>query len=241
MDVKELDILGDAIGEHWYYRAKGAAMRRLLAAKPVHHVLDVGAGSGVFARVLLDHGAVEASCVDPAYAREETQDHNGKPIHFMRSISNSAADTVLLMDVLEHVDDDVGLLRDYVQNTAISARFLISVPAFQWLWSEHDVFLDHKRRYTLGQLEDVVRRAGLTPQLGCYYYGLPLPLVVLRRVILPFVFQRKARDGGGAKSDLQMHSALMNTALTMICAVERLFFKANRIGGLSIFCLASRS
>jgi len=150
MDVKEQDILGDLINHHWYYRAKGAAMTRLLAGAPVRHVLDVGAGSGVFSRLLLDQGAIEATCVDPAYPSEHTEMQGGKPIRFVHVAANSDADTVLLMDVLEHVDDDTGLLREYVQNAAPGTRFLITVPAFMWMWSGHDVFLEHRRRYTLG-------------------------------------------------------------------------------------------
>jgi methylase of polypeptide subunit release factors len=49
MDLKETDILGDSIGEHWYYCSKAAATRRLLGEAPITRILDVGAGSGFFA------------------------------------------------------------------------------------------------------------------------------------------------------------------------------------------------
>ena len=55
---------------------------------------------------------------------------------------------ILLMDVLEHVDDDVGLLRAYAEPARPGTRFIVSVPAFSWLWSAHDEFLEHRRRYT---------------------------------------------------------------------------------------------
>jgi SAM-dependent methyltransferase len=236
MDVKEQDILGDAIGQHWYYRAKGGAMRRLLGARPVRHVLDVGAGSGVFSRLLLDHGAGEATCVDPAYPAEFSDVQNGRPIRFVHGVGRSDADLVLLMDVLEHVDDDVGLLRAYADTCAAETRFLITVPAFQWMWSGHDVFLEHRRRYTLGMVEDVVRAAGLAPVSGCYFYGLTLPLAAGRRAL-----QRMA--GGGAvvaRSDLKRHSALVNAVLFGICWVEMKVFRGNRVAGLSVFCLAEK-
>jgi SAM-dependent methyltransferase len=233
MDIKEQDILGDAIGQHWYYRAKGAAMRSLLGEKPVRHVLDVGAGSGVFSRLLLDHGATEATCVDPGYPTEHTEQQGGKPIRFVHGVTHTDADTVLLMDVLEHVDDDTALLRDYVQCTPPNARFLITVPAFQWMWSGHDVFLEHRRRYTLPQLENVVRSAGLKPVAGCYYYALPLPLAWARRKLT-------AQKAGPPASDLKMHSPLVNAVLYAVCAFERAFFKVNRVAGLTVFCLAER-
>ena len=234
MDVKEQDILGDTIDANWYYRAKGAAMTRLLAARRVRHVLDVGAGSGIFARRLLDQGAETATCVDPAYPREYTESHNGKPIHFTHAAATHDADTVLLMDVLEHVDDDTALLREYAQAAGPGTRFLITVPAFMWMWSGHDVFLEHRRRYTLAQLERVVRDAGLVVDTGCYFYGLTLPLAALRRRVLRLL------NGPSVKSDLTRPSTLTNAILHAICAVELRFFMANRMGGLTAVCLAHR-
>ena len=174
MDIKEQDVLGDRIGQHWYYRAKGEAMRRLLGPRAIRHVLDVGAGSGVFSRMLLQGGAGEATCVDPAYPAEHDETEAGRPIHFVHEVGQTDADVVLLMDVLEHVDDDAALLAEYAGKAGAGARFLITVPAFQWMWSGHDVFLEHRRRYTLKMLEDVVRRAGLVPGGGLLFLRIDL-------------------------------------------------------------------
>jgi SAM-dependent methyltransferase len=236
MDIKEQDILGDAIGAHWYYRAKGAAMRALIGPAPVRHVLDVGAGSGFFSRLLLEHGAGQATCVDPAYDAEHAETHTGRPIRFVRSVAAGEFDLLLLMDVLEHVDDDVALLREYVERAPVGARFLITVPAFQWLWSGHDVFLEHRRRYTLSQLEQVVARAGLHGLHGCYFYGLVLPLAAGRR--LAGRVAGVSRDV--AKSDLQVHSPAVNGVLGAICTAELSFFRANQVAGLTVFCLAEK-
>jgi SAM-dependent methyltransferase len=236
MDIKEQDILGDAIGRHWYYRAKGEAMQRLLRSRPVNHVLDVGAGSGVFSRVLLEHGAREATCVDPGYDREYEITHAGSPLRFVRQVTASNADLVLLMDVLEHVDDDAALLREYAGKTGPGTRFLITVPAFQWMWSGHDVFLEHRRRYTLPMLEDVVRKAGLVAKDGCYFYGLTLPLAAARRAAKRLV----SRGPAVAGSDLKQHSALVNKVLYSICSLETALFTRNRVAGLTVFCLAEQ-
>jgi hypothetical protein len=235
MDIKEQDILGDQIGRHWYYQAKAAAMRAMLDGRPVKHILDVGAGSGFFSRLLLDQGAADAICVDPGYERDYDELQNGRPIRFVREVDGFNADTVLLMDVMEHVDDDTALLRYYADRAPAGANFLITVPAFQWMWSGHDIFLEHRRRYTLLQMEAVIRKAGLTPVQGCYYYGLTLPLAAAMRLA------GRARGGSqAAKSDLRQHSFLVNTALATISRLERAVFKLNRLGGLSVFCLATK-
>ena len=229
MDIKEQDVLGDQIGRHWYYRAKGEAMRRLLGKRPIRHVLDVGAGSGVFSRMLLADGAGQATCVDPAYPEEREEVADGKPIRFVHGVGQTDADVVLLMDVLEHVDDDAGLLAEYAGKAAPGARFLITVPAFKWMWSGHDVFLEHRRRYTLS-------KAGLVPVQGCYFYGLTLPLAAGRRAV-----KRLGESGAPvAKSDLQRHSAFVNAALYAICRVEMSLFSRNRLAGLTVFAVAER-
>jgi SAM-dependent methyltransferase len=236
VDIKEQAILGDSIGSHWYYRSKGAALRRILGPAPVRHVLDVGAGSGVFSRILLDHGAGEATCVDPGYPLEYVESHAGRTIRFVRAVEPGNFDLVLLMDVLEHVEDDVGLLRAYAELAPARARFLITVPAFQWMWSGHDVFLEHRRRYTLSQVEDIVSRAGLRRLRGCYYYGFTLPLAAARRLS----GRLAGVSSDVAKSDLHVHSALVNEALGAVCAAELNLFLANRIAGLTVFCLAEK-
>ncbi len=144
MDLKEEDILGDKIHSHWYYVAKGRAMRAFLGDVKADEVLDVGAGSGIFSRQLLDHDiSKSAVCVDPNYAKEYTDDQNGKSVQFVKSVEKTTQDLVLMMDVLEHVPDDVALLKDYADTMDIGGEVLITVPAFQFMWSGHDVFLEH--------------------------------------------------------------------------------------------------
>jgi len=171
MDLKEVDILGDNVSQHWYYRSKSNAMTNLLGKIQPSSILDVGAGSGFFSRHLLSSSqANEAWCVDTSYSSDSDDFEAGKRIHFRRQIDHIDADLVLLMDILEHIDDDVRFLQRCVEKVPKSAKFLISVPAFECLWSSHDVFLEHKRRYTLNQIEDVTRHAGLTVLHGALLF-----------------------------------------------------------------------
>ena len=83
-----------------------------------------------------------------------------KPLLFRRSVDRSDVDLVHLMDVIEHVEDDVGLVREYVDKVAPGTRFIVTVPAFMWLWSGQDVLFEHFRRYTLAGIERVLRAVG---------------------------------------------------------------------------------
>ncbi|QZP35789.1 class I SAM-dependent methyltransferase [Pseudomonas sp. DR48] len=235
MDLKETDILGSSIDRHWYYASKAAATMRLLGTTPYRRILDVGAGSGFFSHHLLTHSsASEAWCVDISYDADSDATTDGKPVHYRRSIEAVDADLVLLMDVLEHVDDDVGLLKAYVEKVPSGSRFLITVPAFQFLWSGHDDFLEHKRRYTLAQLEAVVRNCGLTVKQGAYYFGLVFPIAATLR-LLP-----KGAQPSPPRSQLKQHHPLVNTILKTLCNIELPFMGANRLAGLTVFVLAQK-
>ena len=88
---------------------------------------------------------------------------------YRRDSGPTDCDLVLMMDVLEHVDDDRGLLRHYAAKVPPGAHFVVTVPAFGFLWSGHDVFLEHKRRYRLTEIETVMRDAGLAVARGAYF------------------------------------------------------------------------
>src|SRR4051812_46399607 len=233
MDLKEEDILGADIGRHWYYRSKAAALRRMVGGLGPRRILDIGAGSGFFSRHLLaEAGAQSALCVDIGYPNDRDDNQGGKPVLFRRDTGPTDCDLVLMMDVLEHVDDDRGLVRHYAAKVPSGAHFLVTVPAFRFLWSGHDVFLEHKRRYRLPEIEAAMREAGLHVVRGAYYFGLVFPLAAAVRLA--------ARNAGEPKSSLARHGALTNGLLAAVCAAELPLFRLNRLAGLSAFVLARK-
>lgn len=237
MDVKEESILGSDLQNHWYYVSKGRALRAVLRDKKYREVLDVGAGSGIFSRQLLAAGVCDrATCVDPAYLKEYSESVNGNEISFVCSADRQTQDLVLLMDVLEHVEDDVQLLRQYTESLPRDGLVVITVPAFQFLWSGHDVFLEHHRRYTRGMLNEVVTKAGLEVVRSRYFFGLLFPAVAALRL----ANARKLRSREvEAKSSLKKHGSIVNSMLTHIHSLERkLVFPINTVAGLTLFCLA---
>jgi 2-polyprenyl-3-methyl-5-hydroxy-6-metoxy-1,4-benzoquinol methylase len=232
MDLKEEDILGNDIGRHWYYQSKAAALRRMVGPLAPQRLLDVGAGSGFFSRHLLANGAQSALCVDVGYPGSRDETVGGKPVLFRRDCSDTDCDLVLMMDVLEHVENDAELVRHYTTKVPSGAHFLVTVPAFGFLWSGHDVFLEHKRRYTLPEIEQTMRQAGLTVVRGAYYFGAVFPLAAAVRLA--------TRSDPTPRSSLKKHSALTNGLLAAACAIELPLFPINRLAGLSAFVLARK-
>ena len=233
MDLKEEDILGADIGRHWYYRSKAAALRRAVGRLQPRRLLDIGAGSGFFSRHLLAEGSAQSAlCVDIGYAGDRDDAVAGKPVLYRRDTGPTDCDLVLMMDVLEHVDDDVGLVRHYADKVPSGAHFLATVPAFRFLWSGHDVFLEHKRRYRLPEIEATMRDAGLEVVHGAYYFGFVFPLAAAVRLA--------TRGDVEPRSSLKKHGAVTNALLTAACAAELPLFPINRLAGLSAFVLAKK-
>lgn len=237
MDLKEVELVGEEAEWHWYYRSKAKAIRRLLSVRPFKALLDVGSGSGFFARDLLMHTSIrEATCVDINYSADTDTKVVNKPLSFRRSAERSQADLVLMIDVLEHIEDDASFLQSWVDKFPQGTHILLSVPAFQFLWSGHDDFLEHKRRYTLAQIEAVAKQSGLIVESSSYYFAAVFPLAAAIRLLQKWV-------GGKSRkpvSQLKKHHPLSNRLLTAVSGAELPLLKHNRLFGLTVFCLARK-
>ncbi|WP_072287574.1 class I SAM-dependent methyltransferase [Syntrophotalea acetylenica] len=240
MDLKEEDILGDSIVDHWYYVSKGRALRKFLGEIKTPEILDVGAGSGIFSRQLLDAGQCSSAvCVDPNYVNEKTEIYHGKKINFVKSLNSCSHSLVLMMDVLEHVSDDLEFLKSYAKNMKSGGYVLITVPAFNFLWSGHDVFLEHLRRYTINDIETLVKDAGLTPVKSCYFFGSLFPIVVVLRFMNKTLNYFKLAK---PQSELRVYPNWLNRLLIIIHNLEcYTLFKFNKLFGLTVFSLCRKS
>ena len=227
MDLKEQNALGDQADTHWYYVSKARMISQHLPERRAS-LLDVGAGVGWFSKWLMKNGGVERSvCVDPGYeVAEQAGEELGDRLRFVQSVGETDADVILLMDVLEHVDDDVALLKEDWDIARPGTTFIVTVPAFEFLWSAHDDFLEHRRRYTIRRLRETIRLAGAEPQSIHYYFASILPLAVLIR----FLRRNSTPDG----SDMTRVPSAVNAILTVLCGVESYLSRFNRMGGLSV-------
>jgi SAM-dependent methyltransferase len=171
MDLHELP-------EHPFQRhpwevARARFFRSVLASRGAlggtRRVLDVGAGDGYLAHQLLADlsAGSEVVCLDPHYSDAQLAGLRQAPgVSFTRQQPDGLFDVILLLDVIEHVEDDRDLLARSAASLASGGCILISVPAWGSLYTKHDLFLGHHRRYRPRQLRDVVRAAGLRVEAG---------------------------------------------------------------------------
>lgn len=184
MDLRECSDIHGA--RHPWETARLKALRRILASelRDGISVLDEGCGDGFLVRNLTSPlRAQRIAAVDVNLSPEQLDSLHRLPgrIEYLASNPQGEFDLVLLLDVLEHVEDDASFLGALAGNSlAGGGKVVITVPAFQSLYSSHDSFLGHHRRYTLRQLEEVARLAGLAVQASGYLFcSLLLPKLLL--------------------------------------------------------------
>jgi hypothetical protein len=141
------------------------------------------------------------------------------------------ADVLLFIDVLEHVEDDLALLKSYISSSSADALFVISVPAFKSLWSNHDVFLEHFRRYRKKDLRNLIKQAGLVEVESSYIFGSIFPLVWLIR---------KLKRSKTIQSDLKQSSKFVNFLILNYLKIEKVV-PVNRLFGTSVFISAKNT
>lgn len=189
MDIRELGK--NKTCRHPWETARLTAIQRILAPFAFEgiRVLDVGSGDGFIARGLFNYlEKKEITAVDIHITNELTQEFESFPgnIQYLRELPEEAVfDLLLLLDVLEHVEDDRTFLADLVnKHTVMGGMVLITVPAFQSLFSSHDVFMKHFRRYALRDLSEIVSADGLKVILSGYLFlSLLLPKLVLYKLL----------------------------------------------------------
>lgn len=149
---------------HWWFTARAEIVRRLIdrlidPADKKAMIVDVGCGTGGMVHALtterrilgIDDSEIAIEKARSLYPDSEYicgdifTDHAG--------IDDQPVELFLLMDVLEHIDDDHGFLARLVDRLPTGGKILITVPADMDLWSEHDILAHHKRRYDRAGLE----------------------------------------------------------------------------------------
>jgi hypothetical protein len=238
MDIKELESGVDP-HTHWYYQSKKQPLLGVVSTlrNKSLHLIDVGAGSGFFSVALQQHFPTtfsHISLVDTAYTEDEMLTSNGEtmqkqhklPIHIEQSL-------VLMMDVLEHLENDSQLLAEIKAHAvADTNHFFITVPAFKSVWSAHDVYLGHYRRYTKSSLKKLLLDNGYTVDKIYYLYGTLFPLVFLKRTLFNFF----ASTNAPTQSDMKPLPSWLNALLLRYSSLEMLLTKYNRWFGLT--CVA---
>ncbi len=256
MDITELQRLGGVqpiIRHPWESARAGIISVLLKKFKPnCQSILDAGSGDAFVLRILASKKiARRYDAVDTAYTKDLLQKINtvagmeGIRFHSdyqVLSAETEKADCCLLLDVLEHCEDDQETLRSLTDArlTTPDATFIITVPAFQSLFSGHDRLLQHYRRYSRKQLTGLCKKEGLELIASGYFFSILLParwfqLIAERTGI------RKTRSSLDGWKGSRLFSRLF---YAILWADFRICFLLSRIGikipGLSVYCICRK-
>lgn len=242
MERAVFDRMAEQDEVHWWYVARRRILNDLIAREidlpDDARILEIGCGTGHNFEMLRRFGRLDAIEVD-AEARALASRRLGHavasaPLPELPGIADRTYHLVALLDVLEHVDGDEAALASIAAKLAPGGRILVTVPAYQWMWSAHDVAHHHKRRYSRGSLREVAEAAGLRAERIGYFNSLLFPVAAAARIL--------GRLTGRQSSDDKLPPRPLNQMLRSIFGLERhLIGRVPLPAGVSLFAVLAPS
>jgi len=143
---------------HPWELSRTQCILNIIRNQNLNSVADIGAGDNYFTTNLRQFVPGLVYAIDTGYSEKTKSDD---AIHYLSNISAlpnlNGKCGILLMDVLEHIENDSAFLKSTLEKISVGSTVLITVPAFQFLFSEHDQFLKHYRRYNRKQLLNLIK------------------------------------------------------------------------------------
>jgi SAM-dependent methyltransferase len=239
MDQVLMKTMLDVDEHHWWYRGRRQIIRteldRLALPSPAQ-VLDAGCGSGRTLEELRDYGEVHGVELDPEAAEVARARGIGEvEIGRLEELPwpDATFDLITCLDVVEHTPDDRVALRELRRVCAPGGWLLVTVPAYQALWSMHDDANHHFRRYGRRTLRAAALDAGWRLRRMTSFNSLLLgPAAVVR------LAQRRARSTEYTP-DIQLGPDWLNTVLERPLRLEARWLARGRTlpAGLSLMAL----
>jgi SAM-dependent methyltransferase len=224
MERSEVDAILAGDESHWWYRGR----RRVLHAEldrvglpPDARILDAGCGSGRMLDELRARGDVIGVDADAdAVSTTRRRGHAARrcAVEHM-PFADASFDLVTCLDVIEHTPDDRRTLRELRRVTRPGGTLVVTVPAYQALWSAHDVVNGHYRRYRMPELRAAAQEAGWHHLRDSYFNALLLgPAAVVR------VTRRRAGADAG-RSELGLTPCWLNGLLEWPLRIEAMLLR----------------
>jgi 2-polyprenyl-3-methyl-5-hydroxy-6-metoxy-1,4-benzoquinol methylase len=194
-DAKGIERLLAAEDRHFWFRARNQTIAALVG-RPIQRlshgfrILEIGCGSGNVLRVLQASAAGRGSVEGLEVSREAAaaaRRRTGLTITdgYLADLDPASKfDVIAAFDVLEHIADEAGVLREIGDRLRPGGRLFLTVPAHQSLWSAFDVASGHERRYTLTTLSRALRASGFDVEYATYFMSLLVPLMWVRRRVM---------------------------------------------------------
>jgi SAM-dependent methyltransferase len=234
--------MAETESRHWWFAGRRKILSHLIAELrlPTNaRLLEVGSGTGGNLQMLSAFGHVSAMEMD-ATARSICSQKTGgrfdvRPGFCPNNIpfAGEKFDLICMFDVLEHIDEDVATLAALKELLADGGQILVTVPAYHWLWSAHDEFLHHKRRYSSAEFRQKIAAADYRLTRISYFNTMLFPIAALVRLKDRLLGNTTPTGGSTPLWPL-------NQVLTMLFSSERFFLtRVNLPFGVSLLGVLS--
>lgn len=225
---------------HWWHINKRELSAQILTKfllKKNLKLLDVGCGTGKnmeFFKFLGQVWGVDHSEEALRFCHKRGLEKIKKGLAEDLPFKKGFFDLLTMFDVLEHTDDEKAM-KEVTRVLKDKGFFLITVPAFNWLWSQWDIALHHKRRYSKKNLINLLEKYDFKIMKISYVYSfLILPILFIR--LLKSIIYKKIYP-----SDFKLSNKFLNSFMLSIAKLEsKLLLKSGVPIGTSIICLAKR-
>lgn len=222
MKIEMYRIFFEIQKKHWWFVTRKNIVLdfvdRFLPKDDQVKILDIGCGSGLMLNDLEKVGqtfGMDMSDEAISFSKEifgGTVEKGALPDQV--PYQEDFFDLITALDVIEHIDDDVGSISAIRDLLVPGGKCIFTVPAYMFLWSAHDDMNQHKRRYTLPELNEKLVKAGFSVEKISYYNTLLFPAVFLVRMLNNVL----RREGA---SDTDMPGRAMNYVLKKIFGIEK--------------------
>jgi SAM-dependent methyltransferase len=243
MDAKLISTESGLEESYWWFVGRRAIIARCLRsfAKHAHVAVDAGCGSGRN-MLLLSHYSDRVIGFDRSPAALELAAARGFPIACADAqiipLADSSVELICALDLLEHLDSDTLALGEFHRVLQPGGFLLVTVPAYRFLWSEHDEALLHRRRYTASEMHVKLTRSGfqvLKRSYAVFFPFLPILLYRLFRGLFP-------KNPFAPRASHVILPAFANNSLVALLQLEAWMMGAvNLPWGTSIVVVAQRA
>lgn len=193
------------------------------------NILNAGAATGATSEMLMKFGDVvsleyDKTCCEILKEKTGIDAVNGSLTEL--PFEEDSFDVVCSFDVVEHIEDDALAISEIKRVLKPNGKFFFTVPAYQFLWSNHDEINHHYRRYTRTAFSQLILKQDLNIDFHSYFNFWLFPPIALTRFLLNLKAKSSKKTSSGSDNDLVKTGSLTNSILKMIFKSEKLFLSS---------------
>jgi len=229
---------------HWWWEGRRELIKLMIGKKKPSKVLDVGCGTGEtlsFIQKLYPKAkvyGVDTSSIAIKYAKQRGHKLVYKSRAESLPFKDGTFDTILFLDVLEHIKDDQVAVDEAKRVLKKGGLILITSPALSFIWSAHDSDQGHKRRYTRRAIRKLANKSGLKIDFVSYFnFFLSFPIIIIRLLSNLKDFRFLSNYDSGINYDIVKKGIINNFLKYLFVSEIRIIKQMNYPIGISVFAM----